>query len=96
MAQLAQTVHSRSSRDRRDRARTILISAQDADVAVPRDHDRKFRFHDDTSEKSEPDDHTILREAEKITDHVGRVVFPAFSLDRGEGCEIHENAYWDL
>jgi len=23
-------------------------------------------------------------------------VFPAFSLDRGEGCEIPENAYWGL
>jgi hypothetical protein len=37
-----------------------------------------------------------LKQAEKITDHVSRVVFPAFSLDRGEGCEIHENAYWGL
>lgn len=35
-------------------------------------------------------------EAEKFTDHVSRVVFPAFSLDRGDGCEIHENAYWGL
>jgi hypothetical protein len=34
-----------------------------------------------------------LDEAEKITDHVSRIVFPAFSLDRGEGCEIHESAY---
>ena len=31
-----------------------------------------------------------------VTDHVSRVVFPAFSLERGEGCEIHENAYWEL
>jgi IS4 transposase len=37
-----------------------------------------------------------LEQAEKITDHVSRIVFAAFSLDRGEGCEIHENAYWDL
>lgn len=35
----------------------------------------------------------ILEQAETLTDHVSRVVFPAFSLDRGEGCEIHENAY---
>ena len=35
-------------------------------------------------------------QAEKITDHINRIVFPAFSLDRGECCEIHENAYWDL
>ncbi len=31
-----------------------------------------------------------------VADHVSRVVFPAFSLTRGESCEIHENAYWDL
>jgi len=37
-----------------------------------------------------------LEAAAKISDHASRVVFPAFSLDRGEGCEIHENAYWDL
>jgi IS4 transposase len=37
-----------------------------------------------------------LEQAEKITDHVRRLVFPAFSLDRGDGCEIHENAYWSL
>jgi hypothetical protein len=37
-----------------------------------------------------------LEQAEKVTDHVSRVVFPAFSLDCGYGCEIHENAYWDL
>lgn len=92
--------HKRFTADLRETvetaARTILISAQDADVAVLRDRDRKLRFHDNTSGESEPDDHTILREAEKITDHVGRVVFPTFSLDRGEGCEIRENAYWDL
>jgi IS4 transposase len=23
-------------------------------------------------------------------------VYPAFSLDRGSGCEIHENAFWSL
>ena len=37
-----------------------------------------------------------MEQAEKITDHVSRIVFPAFSLDRGDGCEIHENAYWGL
>ena len=44
--------------------------------------------------ESEPDDQTVLEQAEKITDR--RIVFPVFSLDRGDGCEIHENAYWDL
>jgi len=37
-----------------------------------------------------------LEDAAKISDHVSRVVFPAFSLNRGESWEIHENAYWDL
>jgi IS4 transposase len=77
-------------------ARTTLIKAQNAGVAVPREPDRKLRHHDDESGESEPDDQTVPEQAEKITDHVSRIVFPAFSLDRGGGCEIHENAYWDL
>ena len=80
-------------------ARTILIKAQNAGVDVPREPERKLRHHgddSDDSDDSEPDDETVLEQAEKLTDHVSRVVFPAFSLDRGEGCEIHENAYWDL
>ncbi len=78
-------------------ARTILIKAQNAGVAVPRDPERKLRHQTTESEnESAPDDKTILKHAERITNHVTRVVFPAFSLDRGDGCEIHENAYWDL
>ncbi|MFC7251667.1 transposase [Halomicroarcula sp. GCM10025324] len=92
--------HKRFTSDLRETvktaARTILIRAQNAGVTVPREPDRKLRYHDDESGESEPDDQVILEEAEKITDHVNRVVFPAFSLTRGEGCEIHENAYWDL
>lgn len=38
----------------------------------------------------------MLEQAEKITDHVSRSVLPAFALDREDGCEIHENAYWGL
>nr|WP_245779317.1 hypothetical protein [Halorubrum sodomense] len=34
--------------------------------------------------------------AETIIEQVSRVVFPALSLDRGNGSEIHENAYWGL
>ncbi|GAB3421275.1 hypothetical protein GCM10027435_24860 [Haloparvum alkalitolerans] len=77
-------------------ARTILIKAQNADVAVPREPERNLldRGHDAT--ESDPDDQTILDEAGNITDHVSRVVFPAFSLNRGEDCEIPENAYWGL
>ena len=77
-------------------SRTILIKAQNAGVAVPRVPERKPRHHEDESGESEPDDQVILEQAEMITDHVNRIVFPAFSLERGEGCEIHENAYWSL
>jgi IS4 transposase len=92
--------HERFSADLRETvettARTILIKAQNAGVSVPREPERKLRHHDDESGESEPDDQTVLEQAEKITDHVSHVVFPAFSLDRGDGCEIHENAYWGL
>jgi len=92
--------HERFSADLRETvetaARTILIKAQNAGVAVPREPARKLRYHGNESGESDPDDQTTLEQAEKITDHVSRVVFPAFSLDRGDGCEIHENAYWGL
>ena len=77
-------------------ARTILIKAQDVGVAVPREPERCLPSHGDEKDESNPDDQAILNEAATITDQVSRIVFPAFSLDRGEGCEIHENAYWDL
>jgi hypothetical protein len=92
--------HERFTADLRETvetaARTILIKAQNAGVSVPREPTRKLRYHESESDESELEDQTRLEQAEKITDHVSRVVFPAFSLDRGEGCEIHENAYWDL
>jgi len=92
--------HERFSADLRETvetaARRILIKAQNAGVAVPREPEGKLRHHDDESGESEPHDQTVLKQAEKITDHVSRIVFPTFSLDRGDGCEIHENAYWDL
>ena len=77
-------------------ARTILIKAQNAGVEVPREPARKLRYHGNESDESDPDDQTTLEQAEKVTDHINRIVFPAFSLDRGESCEIHENAYWEL
>jgi len=77
-------------------ARTILIKAQNAGVEIPREPTREFRYHGAESGESEPDDQTALEQAEKITDHVSRIVFPTFSLERGDGCEIHENAYWGL
>jgi hypothetical protein len=77
-------------------ARTILIKAQNAGVTVPREPDRQSRRHHDENNESDPDDQTVLEQAETLTDRVSDAAFPAFSLDRGEGCEIHENAYWDL
>ena len=92
--------HERFTSDLRETvettARTILIKAQNAGVAVPRNPERKLRHHDDDREDPDPDDQVVLKQAEGITDHVSHVVFPAFSLDRSEGCEIHENAYWSL
>ncbi|MFA1612573.1 transposase [Halobellus rubicundus] len=77
-------------------ARTILIKAQNAGVAVPREPERRHPSYSDEENESDSHDQAVLDKAETITDHVSRVIFPAFSLDRGEGCEIHENAYWDL
>ena len=50
---------------------------------------------DDINE-SDPHNRDILDKTGRIAEHVGRVVFPAFSLERGDSCEIHENAYWSL
>ncbi len=77
-------------------ARTALINAQNAGVSVPRDPDRTPPHRGDSTGDSDPDEQTVLEQAGTITDHVSCVVFPAFSMDRGESCEIHENAYWDL
>ncbi|RLM89149.1 transposase [Haloarcula sp. Atlit-7R] len=77
-------------------ARTILIKAQNAGVAVPREPERQLPFHSDEQEESDPDNQALLDEAASVTDHIGHVVFPAFSLNRDDNCEIHENAYWDL
>jgi len=77
-------------------ARTILIKAENAGVAVPREPERSLPTRGDDAGESDPVDRAILDNAETITEHISRVVFPAFSLDRGDGCEIHENAYWDL
>lgn len=97
---LWRTWNERFTRDLRETvqkaARTILIKAQNAEVAVPREPERNLpdRGHDTT--ESDPDYQAILDKAGAIAKHVSRVVFPAFSLNRGEGWEIHENAYWGL
>jgi len=76
--------------------RTILIKAQNADVAVPREPERHLPSHGDEEDESNLDEQAVLDEAATVTDHVSHVVFPAFSLHRGDSCEIHENAFWDL
>ena len=77
-------------------ARTILIKAQNAGVTVPREPERQSRSRGSENTESDPDDQTVLEQAETVTEQMSRVALPAFSLDRGEGCEIHENTYWDL
>ena len=92
--------HERFSVDLREAvqtaARTILIKAQNAGIEIPRELERKLSYRNDNEDDSVPDDRTVLERTKKITDHVSRIIFPAFSLDRGDGCEIHENAYWNL
>ncbi|UHQ98181.1 transposase (plasmid) [Natrinema zhouii] len=77
-------------------AQTILIKAQNVGVTVLREPDRQNRGHRDERTEPNPDEQTVLEQAETVTNRVSDVAFPAFTLDRGEGCEIHENAYWDL
>lgn len=74
-------------------ARMIFLKAVDAGVTVPREPDCAFQERD---EEPSLDDQTILDRSEEITTSVSRDIYPAFSLDRGESCEIHENAFWDL
>jgi len=62
-------------------ARTILIKAQNAGVAIPRDPERCPPSHRDEEDRADPDNQGLLDEAATITDHVSRVVFPVFSLD---------------
>jgi hypothetical protein len=83
-------VQSRQPRGR------FLIKALNAGVAVPREPERRLPSHGDKKRESNPDDQAILNEAATITGQVSRILFPVFSLDRGDGCEIHENAYWGL
>ena len=76
-------------------ARTILIQADQAGISVPREPPTTLPHHE-TEEEPGLDDRAVLDRAEEITDQIGRIVYPAFSLDRGDGCEIHEHAFWDL
>lgn len=48
-------------------ARTTLIKAQNAGVAVPREPERQIRYHDEGSKEVEPDDQTALEQTEGVT-----------------------------
>jgi len=75
-------------------ARAILIKAEDEGVNIPRKPSRQFRSEDSDDENLT--DQLVLDQAEEITTHISQIVYPAFSLYRGESCEIHEHAFWDL
>lgn len=75
-------------------ARAILIKAEDEGVSIPRKPSRQFRSDDRDDENLT--DQLVLDRAKEITTCVSQIVYPAFSLDRGESCEIHEHAFWDL
>jgi len=77
-------------------AQTILIKVQKANITVPREPKQILPARCDDVDEPVPDDRALLDNADRVTEHVSRVVFPAFSLDRGEDCEIHENAFWEL
>ena len=77
-------------------ARTVLAKAQNADVTVPREPAKPSRVVAMTRTSR-------LHTAEPFWTTSGRSPStsvasssPAFSLDRGDGCEGHGNAYWGL
>ena len=76
-------------------ARTILVQADRAGVPVPRRPPERSPPRESSAETA-PTQQTVLNRAAKVTESVSEIVHPAFSLDRGEGCEIHQNAFWEL
>ena len=76
-------------------ARTILSHADNAGISIPRQPNDQPKWETDEGSPS-PDDQTIVDCASKVTEQVGKLVSPTFSLDRSKGCEIHENAFWEM
>lgn len=76
-------------------ARTILIQADRTDVPVPREPAERPPSRGQSDETA-PTQQMILNRATDLTEQVSEIVHPAFSLSRGEGCEIHTNAFWEL
>ena len=76
-------------------ARTVLIQADRADVPVPRVPPERASPREQSNETAATQQE-ILARAEEITEQVSEIVHPVFSLDRGESCEIYQNAFWEL
>jgi IS4 transposase len=76
-------------------ARSIHIQADRADVPVPREPPERPSPREQSDETA-PTQQTILNRAAELTEQVSEIVHPVFSLSRGEGCEIHRNAFWEL
>ncbi|RJT07594.1 transposase [Halococcus sp. IIIV-5B] len=76
-------------------ARTILIQADREGVPVPREPPERSSPQNQCNNEA-PTQQEILGRAEEIAEQVSEIVHPAFSLNRGEGCEIHQNAFWEL
>lgn len=75
-------------------ARTILIKADDGGVSIPR---KPSRTRPRREARTGPDDECSSgMSKQELASYVSRIVYPAFSLDRDRGCEIHENAFWGL
>lgn len=76
-------------------AEAILVKADQAGVAVPREPPSIWP-RTEADQESTTDEQAVLDLADAITDQLSHIVYPAFSLNRDPHCEIHENAFWDL
>ncbi|RJT07209.1 transposase [Halococcus sp. IIIV-5B] len=96
---LWRTWHRRFAPDLREAietaARSILIQADRVDAPVPRQPPERLSQREEFNDEA-PTQQEILDRAEDITEQVSGIVHPAFSLNRGEGSEIHQNAFWEL
>lgn len=76
-------------------ARVILIQADRADVPVPRQPPERSSQREDSNGEA-PTQQEMLGHAEETTEQVSEIIHPAFSLDPGKGCEIHQNTFLEL
>ncbi|WP_394743167.1 transposase [Natronococcus roseus] len=93
---LWRTWHCRFSPDLQETiqksVRAVLINANREGSDVPRDPLHDSESHEETCLS----DHEVLTHTEEIVEQVSHIAHPAFSLNRGDSCEIHSNAFWDL